>query len=164
MMTRVAHKRRGCTSTHGPCTGRVLSSKQRDSRLVQRVSNIIGPRPQDSQACHAMRLLSRVFRSTGEMEQGEGVLRCNQRFNVSLLGEPKSMVFPLWWCARASLSERSHDPVPSRSITLLDPSLAIDTRVRLSQPTGDSTGTSSGEPVYCLCIGHAFSSSFINLS
>lgn len=40
--------------------------------------------PHDSQAFLAMRLLSRVFRATGEIEGGGGFLLGNQRFDVAL--------------------------------------------------------------------------------
>ena len=40
--------------------------------------------PHDSHACLAMRVLSRAFRSTGEIEGEKGVLLGNPRFDVSL--------------------------------------------------------------------------------
>lgn len=67
-----------------------------------------------------MRVRSRGFRSTGEMEEEEGYLRGNQCFGVLLPVGLKSLVFPPW-CARASSSESSHEPFPARSITFQVP-------------------------------------------
>ena len=61
-----------------------------------------GHDPHDSQAFLAMRLISRVVRSTGEIEGGEGFFLGNQRFDISLLIGPHSLVFPPW-CGQCQL-------------------------------------------------------------
>ena len=65
-----------------------------------------GHDPQDSQAFLAMRVISRVFRSTGEIEEGEGFLLGNQRFDISLPIGPHSLVFPPWVCKGQLVEEK----------------------------------------------------------
>lgn len=80
VMTRVAHER--SVEAAPPRTVRTPDGPCRPSEEAAAWSSVVPTSedhdPHDSQAFLAMRLKSRVFRSTGEMEGGEGLLRCNR--------------------------------------------------------------------------------------
>ena len=86
-MTRVPHER-GIAAAAPPRTIRTPDGPCRPGEESAAWSRVIPTSsdhdPPNSQACLAMRVLSRAFRSTGEMEGGKGILLGNQRFGVSL--------------------------------------------------------------------------------